>query len=101
MEVPNPMIRAYTSAIDESYKEEQAKLKKKKESNDAQAEILNPEIKELQQKSEHLLRRKALLDEEFVEAAKQAEIKGDMNLVAKAKALKKEVKSVLLIGKKT
>ena len=55
----------------------------------------------MQQKSEHLLRRKALLDEEFVEAAKQAEIKGDMNLVAKAKALKKEVKSVLLIGKKT
>ena len=38
MEVPNPMIRAYTSAGDkhESYKEEQAKLKRK-ESNDAQA----------------------------------------------------------------
>ena len=82
VEVPNPMIRAYTSARDKygSYKEEQAKLKRE-ESSDAQAEILDSEIKEVQQKSEQLLKTEALLDEEFVEEVKQAEIKGKMNLV--------------------
>ena len=51
MEVPNPMIRSDTSARDkyESYKEGQAKLKRK-ESNDSQAEILVSEIKEVWQK---------------------------------------------------
>ena len=90
MEVPNPMIRAYTSARDkyESYKEGQAKLKRK-ESNDSQAEILDSEIKEVWQKSEQLLKTEALLDKEFVEEVKQAEIKGNMNLVVKANVLKR------------
>ena len=90
VEVPNPMIRAYTSARDkyESYKEEQAKLKRK-ESNDAQAEILDSEIKEVWQKSEQLLKMEVLLDKEFVEEVKQTEINGDMNLVVKANALKR------------
>ena len=90
MEAPNPMIRAYTSARDkyESYNEEQAKLKRK-ESNDAPAEILEGEIKEVWQKSEQLLETEVLLDKEFVEEVKQGEIKGDMNLVVKANALKR------------
>lgn len=48
MELPNTMIRAYTSAKDknESYREKQAKLKPK-ESNDSQAEIISSEIKEV------------------------------------------------------
>ena len=90
MEVPNPMIRTYTSARDkyESYKEEQVKLKRK-ESNDAQAEILDSEIKEVWQKSEQLLKMETLLDKEFVEEVKRTEIKGNMNLVVKANALKR------------
>ena len=90
MEVPNPMIRACTSARDkyESYKEEQAKLKRR-ESNDAQPEIPDSETKEVRQKSEQLLKTEALLDREFVEEVKQAEIKGDMNLVVEANALKR------------
>ena len=90
VEVPNPMIRAYTSARDkyESYKEEQTKLERK-ESNDAQAEILDSEIKEVWQKSEQLLKMEVLLDKEFVEEVKQTEINGDMNLVVKANALKR------------
>ena len=65
MEVPNPMIRADTSARDkyESYKEEQGKFKRK-ESNDAQVEILHSEFKEVHQKSEHLLKKEALLDKD-------------------------------------
>ena len=57
MEVPNPMIRGYTSARVkyENYKKEQTKLKRK-ESNDAQAEILDSEIKEVRQKSEQFLK---------------------------------------------
>lgn len=48
MELPNTMMRAYTSAKDknESYREKQSKLKPK-ESNDAQAEIISSEIKEV------------------------------------------------------
>ena len=41
------------------------------------------------QKSEQLLKTEALLDKEFVEEVKQAEIKDDMNLVVKANALKR------------
>ena len=35
------------------------------------------------------MKTEALLDKEFVEEIKQAEIKGDMNLIVKANALKR------------
>ena len=41
------------------------------------------------QKSEQLLKTEALLDKEFVEEVKQAEIKGNMNLVVEANVLKR------------
>ena len=101
MEVPNPMIRDYTSARVkyENHKKEQTKLKRK-ESNDARAEILDSEIKEVRQNSEQFLKTEALLDKEFVEELKQAEIKGDINLLVKANALKRRSEECVAERKK-
>ena len=93
IEISNKMINFYHSTRQkyEIHKEREAEKKKKKDKS-IQLQILEEEIKDTTEKSNHLFETEKMLDKEFVDTIKQAdgkEVTLVASLVAKANTLKR------------